>query len=146
MVVKILQNNTFTFISRAVVGFIFVVASIPKIADTTSFMKSIEVYGLFPYFIISITAIFLPWLELVVGVFLIFGILLRGSSLLSSVLFFTFSILITVTLLRGLSIDCGCFGSDGASLSWKRLIEDVGLLILSLQILSGSIKTNVHQS
>jgi putative oxidoreductase len=145
MINKILMNKSLTFISRLVVGFVLIVASVPKIADPAAFAKSIEAYNLFPHFIVSSSALVVPWLELILGLFLIFGILLRGSSLLSSVLFFFFSILIAVTLLRGLSIDCGCFGFDGAALSWKRLLEDVGLILLSLQIFYHTTRKNLNQ-
>jgi len=134
MINKILKNQIVTYISRIIVGFIFIVASIPKIADPAAFAKSMEAYSLFPNFILPGAALVVPWLELVLGLLLIFGILLRGSSLLSSILFIFFSIIIAISLLRGLSIDCGCFGTDGAALSLKRLFEDLGLLILSIQI------------
>lgn len=145
MINKILKNEILTYISRLVVGFVLIVASVPKIADSATFAKSIAAYNLFPYFIVSSSALVVPWLELILGLFLIFGILLRGSSLLSSALFFFFSILIAVTLLRGLSIDCGCFGFDGAALSWKRLLEDVGLILLSLQIFYHTTRKNLNQ-
>jgi putative oxidoreductase len=145
MINKILKNEILTYISRLIVGFVLIVASVPKIADPAAFAKSIEAYNLFPHFIVFSSALVVPWLELISGLFLIFGILLRGSSLLSSVLFSFFSILIAVTLLRGLSIDCGCFGFDGAALSWKRLLEDVGLILLSLQIFYHTTRKNLNQ-
>ena len=145
MINKILKNKTLTYVSRLIVGFIFIVAGVPKIANPAVFAKSIEAYNLFPYFIVSASALVIPWLELILGLFLIFGILLRGSSLLSSILFFFFSIVIAVSLLRGLSIDCGCFGFDGVALSWKKLLEDVGLLLLSLQIYYHTSRKKLNQ-
>jgi uncharacterized membrane protein YphA (DoxX/SURF4 family) len=140
MISKITDNKTLSYIARVVVGFVLIMASIPKVAEPIAFAKSIQAYQIVPTFLVNISAISIPWLELVIGIFLIFGLLLRGSSLLSAALFAAFSILIAVSLFRGLSIDCGCFGLDGAPLSWSRFLEDIVLLFLSLQIFFNSIK------
>lgn len=140
MISKIIDNKTLSYIARVVVGFVLIMASIPKVAEPIAFAKSIQAYQIVPTFLVNISAISIPWLELVIGIFLIFGLLLRGSSLLSAALFAAFSILIAVSLFRGLSIDCGCFGLDSAPLSWRRFFEDIGLLILSLLVYYNSKK------
>ncbi|MDI6803796.1 MAG: MauE/DoxX family redox-associated membrane protein [Bacteroidota bacterium] len=140
MIRKVIGNKFLTYASRVVVGFVLIMASVPKVAEPAAFAKSIQAYQILPPFFINVFAISIPWLELVIGIFLIFGLLLRGSSLLSAILFAAFSVLIAVSLLRGLSIDCGCFGLDGAPLSWSRFFEDIGLLLLSILIYYNSIK------
>lgn len=136
---KFIDNKLLTYIARVVVGFVLIIASVPKIAEPSAFAKSIQAYQIVPGFLVNLFALSIPWLELVIGIFLIFGLLLRGSSLLSAVLFSAFSVLIAVSLFRGLSIDCGCFGLDGAPLSWSRFFENIGLLLLSLQIFYNSL-------
>ncbi|MBU2636496.1 MAG: DoxX family membrane protein [Bacteroidetes bacterium] len=136
---KFIDNKLLTYIARVVVGFVLIIASVPKIAEPSTFAKSIQAYQIVPGFLVNLFALSIPWLELVIGIFLIFGLLLRGSSLLSAVLFSAFSVLIAVSLFRGLSIDCGCFGLDGAPLSWSRFFENIGLLLLSLQIFYNSL-------
>jgi putative oxidoreductase len=145
---KFLKNNILTFISRVIVGFVFIVAAIPKIADPNSFVRSIEAYQAIPLVLIIPTALVVPWLEFVIGVFLIIGLWQRGSSFLSALLFFMFTILIGVSLWRGLAIDCGCFGAGGSVISWKRLLEDAILFLLSIQILYASkiTKQKINQN
>ncbi len=116
------------YISRFIIGLVFIIAAIPKIADPLTFAKSIEAYQIIPLFLVNITALILPWIELLIGIFMLIGFLLRGSSLLSIFLFIAFSIMIAVTLIRGLSIDCGCFGNLDSPLTIYRLIEDLILL------------------
>lgn len=131
---KILSNKYLIFAFRFLVGFIFIIAAIPKIADPSSFAKSIQAYQLIPTILINITALVIPWVELLIGIFLIVGVLLRGSAILSAGLFAAFSIIIAVSLIRGLTIDCGCFGPNSSPLSWMRFWEDIGLLLVSILI------------
>ncbi len=146
MIRKIIDSKLLTYIARVIIGFVLIMASVPKVAEPIAFAKSIQAYQIVPTFLVNIFAISIPWLELVIGIFLIFGLLLRGSSLLSAALFAAFSVLIAISLFRGLSIDCGCFGLDGAPLSWSRFLEDIVLFLLSLQILYQTIRTKADSS
>lgn len=131
---KSFSNKYLLIAFRFLVGFVLIIAAIPKIADPSSFAKSIEAYQLIPVAFINLTALFIPWVELLIGIFLIVGVMLRGSAILSASLFAAFSIIIAVSLIRGLSIDCGCFGANSSPLSWIRFWEDIGLLLLSILI------------
>ena len=64
---------------RLLLGGIFVWASIYKILDPTAFAGVINNYQLLPDALINGFAVTLPWLELVLGVFLIFGLWLPGA-------------------------------------------------------------------
>ncbi|MDP2208793.1 MAG: MauE/DoxX family redox-associated membrane protein [Bacteroidota bacterium] len=131
---KILSNKYLLFVFRLAVGFVLIIAAIPKIADPSSFAKSIEAYQLIPTILINLTALLIPWAELLIGIFLIVGVMLRGSAILSASLFAAFSIIIAVSLLRGLTIDCGCFGPNSSPLSWMRFWEDIGLMLFTILI------------
>ncbi|RCK73968.1 MAG: putative methylamine utilization protein MauE [Ignavibacteriae bacterium] len=122
------------YIFRYFIGIVFIIAAIPKIEDPAAFAKSIEGYQFLPTFLINITALLIPWIELLVGISIIIGFFLRGTSLLAIILFSSFSILIGISLLRGLSIDCGCFGNLGSPLTYSRLIEDLILLLFSTYV------------
>jgi uncharacterized membrane protein YphA (DoxX/SURF4 family) len=117
------------------IGLVFIIASIDKIAAPDAFAASIEAYHLVPTAVINLMAITIPWVELFVGIFLLAGVSLRGSSLLAAVLLGVFSVAIISALLRGLTIDCGCFGKEHATpVSWMKVGEDVGMVIVSLLI------------
>ncbi|MEK6569793.1 MAG: MauE/DoxX family redox-associated membrane protein [Bacteroidota bacterium] len=118
---------------RIVLGFIFVFASIEKITQPEEFAKAITNYRLLPHAAVNLFAIGLPWVELLAGLFLILGLLVRGSSLLLTFLLSLFALAIAISLARGLDISCGCFGTASArKVGWTALGEDLLMLLGSL--------------
>ena len=130
-----LTNKYLVLAARCVLGVVFIIASIDKIAAPDAFAASIEAYKLTPYVFINILSIVIPWMELCCGIFLIGGVYMRGSSMLLSLLLSVFIIAIMTALLRGLKIDCGCFGKEHATpVSWMKVVEDIGLFILGVYL------------
>jgi hypothetical protein len=128
-----LSNKYLLAVARLFLGSMFIVASIDKIAAPDAFAANIVAYKLIPYALVNIMALVIPWMELVCGIFLIGGVYTRGSSALISILLVVFIVAMAAALLRELKIDCGCFGKEHATpVSWMKVLEDVGLLILSL--------------
>ncbi|MCX7908519.1 MAG: DoxX family membrane protein [Ignavibacteria bacterium] len=121
-----------TVIFRLLLGLVFIYASIGKIADPTSFFKEISNYRLFPDFLSQIFAIFIPWLELIVGIFLIFGLRLRTTSFVSLVLLVSFTLLVLSAWARGLNINCGCFSHHIEYVGLRKILENLGLIIINL--------------
>jgi uncharacterized membrane protein YphA (DoxX/SURF4 family) len=99
--------------ARLILGAIFVYASVDKILHPESFAKAVYNYQILPHTLINATAVVLPWLELILGVFLITGLFREGSVALVTLLLLVFLGAMAFNLARGLDIDCGCFGSSG---------------------------------
>ena len=117
------------------VGVVFIIASIDKIASPDAFAANIHAYGIIPYAVINLFALIVPWIELLCGVFLISGVLVQSSSGILSFLLVCFIAAMTVAIMQELKIDCGCFGKEHATpVSWSRVLEDVGLLLLCLHL------------
>ena len=114
-----------------ILGIIWVLASINKIQDPATFARAIDNYHVIPLGMENTIAIFLPWLELVIGLFLISGIMINGASFISSSLLFLFIILIAQAILRGFNIDCGCGLKDGELVGWTKIVENIFLLLAS---------------
>ncbi|MDI6766592.1 MAG: MauE/DoxX family redox-associated membrane protein [Bacteroidota bacterium] len=131
---KIFSNKYLLLFSRLILGVIFIVASIDKIALPELFALNVQAYKILPISLVNIIALIIPWMELICGIFLISGVFVRSSSVILSGLLVVFIILIFSALLRGLKIDCGCFGSANTPVSWMRIIEDFGLLLLGFHI------------
>jgi putative oxidoreductase len=135
IVEKSLGHRYLLFFTRLVLGFIFVYASIEKISQPEEFARAIANYHLLPTAAVNLAAVILPWVELLVGLFLILGLLTRASSLLTISLLGLFTIAIAISLARGLDISCGCFGTSSArKVGWSALGEDVAMLAGSLLI------------
>jgi uncharacterized membrane protein YphA (DoxX/SURF4 family) len=119
---------------RIVLAVVFLAAAFPKIRDPMAFAWAIHRYGMVPPTSLEVWfAVILPVLELWVGFALLFGFWTRGSALLTGGMLVMFIIALFSAVQRGLDIDCGCFSPESASpVGYKRILEDVGLLILCL--------------
>jgi len=73
----------------------------------------------------------LPWIELLSGLFIILGIMRRASALLISLFLIGFIVLIGVTIFRGISVDCGCFGTFSRKADFMLMAQDLVMLLLS---------------
>jgi hypothetical protein len=88
---------------------VFIYASVDKILHPASFTEAVYNYKILSDALINLTAIILPWLELLQGIFLVLGIRLPGAALLCNLLLVTFFVALVFNLARGLDIHCGCF-------------------------------------
>lgn len=75
-----------------------------------AFMLSIDSLELIPQALIAPAAYFLPWFEIILGITLILGVWTRESGALAFGLFAVFTLALASVLLRGMKVDCGCFG------------------------------------
>jgi uncharacterized membrane protein YphA (DoxX/SURF4 family) len=115
---------------------VFLYAGAQKINSPSAFADSINAYKLFPEILINFFAVFIPWLEVVSGLMLIFGIAVRENSFIISSLLALFILLIVISMFRGLDIDCGCFGeSNENQIGIKKLVENAVLLFMSIIIM-----------
>lgn len=91
-------------------GGIFLTAGLAKIGDPIRFFSTLLKFQLFPGSIIPFLAVYLPWLEFLLGLSLVLGVLHRTSGLMLAVLNVLFALAILSLVLRGIEVDCGCFG------------------------------------
>lgn len=123
-------------ILRLVLGAIFITAGIPKILDTASFAGMVYNYQLLPDWLINLTALFLPWLEVLVGVLMISGVWLPGVVILYNGLMIAFIAALSFNMARGLDVSCGCFFNDpGDIIDIKTIARDGLILAGSLYLL-----------
>jgi|Deesub1362B_J571_1020462.scaffolds.fasta_scaffold00243_12 uncharacterized membrane protein YphA (DoxX/SURF4 family) len=137
-----IEKNYFYHLIRILIGAIFIFSGITKIINPLKFAQDILNYQIVSESISFWIALILPWLELICGIFLITGIVIRGSSFLISCMLFIFIFLIFSVLIRGEQIDCGCFGFIRQKVSWGLLMQDLILFSLSLTILISYIKNS----
>jgi putative oxidoreductase len=72
----------------------------------------------------------MPWLELICGVLIIVGLLLRGSAVIIGLMLLIFIVALSSALVRGLDISCGCFSvSDEHGVAVDLLVRDIFLLV-----------------
>jgi len=122
--------------ARWILGVIFIYASYDKILHPITFADIVYNYQLLPDVLINITAIVLPWLELVIGCCLIAGLWMPGTVSWSSILLVSYTGALTFNLWRGLDINCGCFSTtQGSSIGVESVLWDVAFLLISVYLL-----------
>ena len=123
-------------------GVIFIVAAVGKIADPPSFAHMIYNYRILPGGLINISALIMPWVELLAGLCLVIGVWTRPARWIITLMLVTFMIAITINLVRGNAIDCGCFDVSAANKTyeerirdmWYVLLRDTGMLLMCAQL------------
>ncbi len=124
-----------TRIARYAVGATFMLAAIPKLSHPYDFMRAIYEYELLSGWTVTYIAIVLPWLELVLGAFLIIADIWTGGALLCSTFLLAGFVLIQLISIHcGVTdISCACFGPQSSEhLGLLTIARTAGLLSISL--------------
>lgn len=122
---------------RVVLAGAFIVAGALKIADPQAFLVDIQNYRMVPYPVAFATALYLPWLEVVLGLALLIPRTAIPSGLLLFGLMTFFTIAIASAWWRGLDISCGCFGKsavEGGPQYLRAIVRDL-LMLAGLGVL-----------
>ncbi len=129
-----------TGVFRLVLGGIFLVSGLAKIADPVRFLLTLREFQVLPGAMEVFLALYLPWLEFVLGLGTILGILHRTSALLLAGLNGLFILALASVLIRGIEVDCGCFGllADVLHLpdlaDWKAVVRNLVFMAMGLVI------------
>ena len=126
----------FFICTRLLLGAIFIAASIDKIVHPAAFAKIVSNYQILPGQLINIMAIVLPWLEAVLGLFIMCGWCLPGAAILANLLLVTFLGALSFAVARGIDINCGCFSTKaaGAPHTLWYLARDLLFLLLGTSV------------
>lgn len=125
-----------TLFARLILGGVFVYASFDKILHPAAFAKAVYNYQILPDGLINLTAIILPWLELVLGSFLIIGLWLPGTAVICNLLLLTFTGALLFNMARELDIGCGCFSTTAESaINLWTVLRDISILIPAVYLL-----------
>jgi uncharacterized membrane protein YphA (DoxX/SURF4 family) len=124
-------------IARLVVGGVWIAAGVLKLPDPAASVRAVRAYRILPESAVSVVGYGLPVLEICLGLLLILGLGTRAVASLSAVLMLAYIIAISSAWVRGLQIDCGCFGGGGYAANatskypWE-IARDVGLFAASV--------------
>jgi hypothetical protein len=117
--------------ARIAFGVMFLAAAWPKFTDPAGFAMMVAQYQMLPGFSVNLFSIWLPALEVVTGLSLIFAPWERESTVLLGFMMVMFIVALAQALVRNLGIACGCFdikGATDAGESWFALLRDIVLL------------------
>jgi putative oxidoreductase len=106
---------------------VFFYASVDKLRDPLQFADSIAAFAILPAPLISPFALSLPVFEVGCGLLLLWPSTRRVGAMAVAIVSVMFFAALSSALLRGLTLDCGCFGAGAPSRSrmWLELVLDV---------------------
>jgi len=88
-----------------------------SLANPAQFASDIDNFKILPWPVSVALAFYLPWLEILCGLGLVFRFFYRGALSILTALILVFTLSIIAAKVRGLDITCGCFGH--ASQHWS---------------------------
>ncbi|WP_017622155.1 MauE/DoxX family redox-associated membrane protein [Nocardiopsis chromatogenes] len=102
-----------TLVCRVALAGILAFAAYTKLPPALS-IQSVEAYQLFPSGVAEFIGITLPMVEFALALLLLLGLATRYVAAATGLLMLVFIAGIASAWARGLTIDCGCFGTGGA--------------------------------
>ena len=121
---------------RLLVAATFLYAGFAKAASPAAFSLDILNYRLLPPDASLLTGIYLPWLEICVGLAILGRKLYMGALAIAGILLAVFIAALGSAAIRGLDISCGCFGAHGTAGTYRADIARDILLVAGVVVLS----------
>jgi len=132
-VARVLTHRRTVLLSQVAVGLVFLAAALAKIGDAGGFARQVHYYRLLPFGLENLTAITLPWIELLAALAILLRLRPQAGSVVVAGLMALFVAVVAAAVIRGLDIECGCFGTaDAGRVGVAKLLENLGLLALAV--------------
>ena len=118
--------------AQVLLGLLFLYAALGKLGDVSALATEVHNFRLVPLWSEHLVAMTLPWIELLAGLALVLGVSPRAGAWVALALLAAFTAAVAAAMVRGLDIECGCFGTSSAMrVGWAKLVENVGMLALA---------------
>jgi len=119
---------------RVALGGLLVFSGLTKLPAHTAFVSTVVRYNIIPAPLATAYATVLPWAELIVGAYLLLGILTRASAMVAVLMGVTYVVANISSIVQGESRCASCFGQAtslpiGLSLAIDFLIIGAGLYL-----------------
>ena len=119
-------------VCQIAIGILMAWAGLAKIGDLRSFAEQLHNFRMMPVPLENLVAMSLPWVELLAALALIFGVRARAGAMLVTGLMVVFTVAVAAAMVRGLDIECGCFGThDATRVGWVKIAQNLGMLALA---------------
>jgi putative oxidoreductase len=120
-----------------VLGGLFLYAAAAKVVDPRPLITIIWGYRIVPPGPTNLMAIYMPWLELLVGLGLLTGFKRHAAALWATGLLSVFVLALLINALRGINVACGCFSTSAEDVqnAWLLVLRDLPMLLAALVML-----------
>ncbi len=115
-------------VARVLLGGLLLVAGVLKVGHPAELAATIAGFRLLPAAIVGPLALALPYVELLVGAYLVAGLFTRVTASFAALQFVCYAGVIASALVRHIPASCGCFGpNDAAVADWPHVALDLML-------------------
>ena len=126
-------------LGRLILGGVLLLAGWLKAFNHSEAQMAVRAYQILPTSFANLLGLTLPWLEIGVAILLILGVATKPAAVLGGLLMIFFIVAIAQAGLRGLSIDCGCFGGGGTVAKGhtkylEEIARDTGLFLIAVYL------------
>lgn len=126
-----LRNLYLDVLPRLVIGGILVFTGASKLTIHTTFANLVNSYQLLPLWMGTVYATILPWCELLIGAYLLLGILIRPSAVIAALTAISFMVANVNSIILGEEQCLSCFGEALLTTPLQSLIIDVFIVAVA---------------
>ena len=133
---KVVANRHVILVFRLILAAFFLTSSYGKLVDIERYsVDAVYNFGILPMALARPFGLVMPFIELLCGLGLLFGVLTRLSALGIALMSLSFFIAKAIVLSQGRSIECGCFGAVIDTLASVTIFMDIPMMVLALVIM-----------
>jgi len=126
-------------LARLILGALLVGAGGLKIGHATALAGAIAGFRLLPAPVIAPLAVILPYFEVLLGGYLLAGLLTRPAAIVAAAQFALYAGAIASAVVRNIPANCGCFGpGDAAVADWPHVAFDCLFVAVACFIAAGA--------
>ncbi len=131
--------KTIVLCCRLILAVVFLAAAFGKLVDIERYsVNAVYFFVILPVSLARPFGLALPFIELLCGLGLLFGVLTRLSALGIGLLSSSFFIAKAIVFSHGRSVNCGCFGAFGDTLASVTIFLDLPMMILAVVVIWAS--------
>lgn len=120
------------FLVALAISSLLLISAFAHLSNPYQFFSSILKYDLLPSPAAKLSAACLPFVHLAVAGLLLTGVAQRTAFQLGAALFATYGVVQLSALVRGLKVDCGCFGPSTSLIGPQSILLAMGAAILCI--------------
>lgn len=123
------------FVVRVLLGGVLLAAGVLKVGHPAELASNIAGFRLLPPNVVGPLAVALPYVELLLGAYLVVGLFTKAIAAIAAAQFIVYAGAIGSAVLRHIPVSCGCFGpNDSATADWPHVAFDVLLAVAAIFI------------
>jgi uncharacterized membrane protein YphA (DoxX/SURF4 family) len=124
---------------RVLLGGLLLVAGGLKLGHPAELAATIAGYRILPAAIAGLLALALPYVEILLGLYLVVGLFTRVVAIVSAIQFVCYAGAIASAVMRHIAANCGCFGPNDSSVAdWPHVGFDLALAAASAFVALGA--------